>query len=102
MISWKLEKENLIKFLIDEKLSFEEVGRKYKCSGSNIRKVAQRLNIIVPPRRAVNPCETFRRGTAKKVSVRTVEKNLYYIYLIAEFIVVVNVNKSINLRKDMN
>jgi hypothetical protein len=47
MISWKLEKENLIKFLIDEKLSFEEVGRKYKCSGSNIRKVAQRLNIIV-------------------------------------------------------
>lgn len=38
----------------------------------------------------------------KKVSVRTVEKNLYYIYLIAEFIVVVNVNKSINLRKDMN
>ena len=66
MISWKLEKENLIKFLIDEELSFEEVGRKYKCSGSNIRKVAQRLNIIVPPRRAVNPCETFRRGTAKK------------------------------------
>ena len=66
MISRKLEKENLIKFLIDEKLSFEEVGRKYKCSGSNIRKVAQRLNIIVPSRRAVNPCETFRRGTAKK------------------------------------
>ena len=66
MIRWKLEKENLIKLLVDEKLSFEEVGRRYSCSGSNIRKVIQRLGIVVPSRRIVNPCETFRRGTAKK------------------------------------
>ena len=81
MISWKLEKENLIKFLIDEKLSFEEVGRKYKGSGSNIRKVAQRLNIIVPSRRAVNPCETFRRGTAKKGICKNCGKRIYIIFI---------------------
>ena len=34
---WILEKENLER-LINEGVSYEEIGRKYNCSGSNIKK----------------------------------------------------------------
>jgi hypothetical protein len=46
-----------------DKLSYEEIGRKYGCSGSNIKKVAQRIGIELPRRRKVNPNETFNKGT---------------------------------------
>ena len=46
-----------------DKLSYEEIGRKYGCSGSNIKKVAQRIGIDLPQRRKVNPSETFNKGT---------------------------------------
>lgn len=62
----KLEKDNLIKLLITERRSFEEVGRLYNCSGSNIRNAVRRLGINIALRRNINPQETFRKGTAKK------------------------------------
>ncbi len=65
-MNWKLEKDNLIKLLITERRSFEEVGRLYNCSGSNIRNTVRRLGINIAPRRNINPQETFRKGTAKK------------------------------------
>lgn len=30
---WELEKENLEQLIIVEKLSYEEIGRRYGCSG---------------------------------------------------------------------
>ena len=62
---WFEEKENLEKLLLEEKLSYEEVGRMYGCTGSNIKKVALRIGIELPDRRCVNPNETFGRGTIK-------------------------------------
>lgn len=61
---WESEKENLEK-LIKEGISYEEIGRKYGCSGSNIKKVALRIGIELPTRRTVNDSETFNKGIIK-------------------------------------
>ncbi len=63
---WNAEKENLEQLIKIEKLSYEEIGRRYECSGSNIKKVALRLGIELPQRRKINECETFNKGTGKK------------------------------------
>lgn len=47
---WESEKENLEQFILVEKLSYEEIGRRYGCTGSNIKKVALRLGIELPIR----------------------------------------------------
>ena len=54
----KLSYEHLI--LVD-KLSYEEIGRRYGCSGANIKNVARRLGIELPIKRKINPKETFNR-----------------------------------------
>ena len=64
-MKWKSEKENLIRLISDEK-SYEEIGRMYGCTGSNIKKVCVRLGINLERKRIINPNETFNRGTAKK------------------------------------
>lgn len=61
---WKSEKQQL-EDLIKEGKSYEEIGRMYGCTGSNIKKVAKRLGIALEPRRTINDKETFNRGTAK-------------------------------------
>lgn len=58
---WLKEKEQLEQWILVDKLSYEEIGRRYGCSGSNIRRVATRLEIELPQRRTVNPKETFQR-----------------------------------------
>ena len=60
-MKWLEEKETL-KELIDSGKSYEEIGKIYNCSGSNIRKVAQRIGITLKTRRKVNPKETFNKG----------------------------------------
>ena len=45
--------------LINEGVSYEEIGRQYGCTGSNIKKVALRLGIELKARRTVNENETF-------------------------------------------
>ena len=62
---WFEELEYLRKAILEEKKSYEEIGREYNCSGSNIKKVAKRLGIDLPQKRKVNPKETFRRKTYK-------------------------------------
>ena len=47
---WESEKENLKQLILVEKLSYEEIGRRYGCSGSNIKKVALRIGIDLPIR----------------------------------------------------
>lgn len=61
---WELEKENLEE-LINQGVSYEEIGRRYGCSGANIKKVALRIGIELKQRRVVNECETFGKGIIK-------------------------------------
>lgn len=61
---WDSEKENLEK-LINEGVSYEEIGRKYNCSGTNIKKTALRLGIQLKARRAINENETFNKGVIR-------------------------------------
>lgn len=64
-MKWLKEKE-VLEELINSGRSYEEIGRLYNCSGANIKKVALRIGIGLKPRRKVNSCETFNKGTAKK------------------------------------
>lgn len=58
---WDSEKENLKDLIFNQKISYEEIGRIYGCTGSNIKKVSKRLNIELPQKRIINECETFQR-----------------------------------------
>ena len=63
-MKWKNRKKEL-ETEIKAGKSYEEIGRKYGCTGANIKNVAKRLGIDVPQKRKINPCETFNKGTAK-------------------------------------
>ena len=63
-MKWKNEKEKL-ESLVSAGKTYEEIGRMYGCTGSNIKKVCIRLGIELKQRRSVNPSETFNRGSAK-------------------------------------
>jgi hypothetical protein len=63
---WFNEKENLEQLILVEKLSYEEIGRRYGCSGANIKKVARKIGIDLPKRRKINPNETFNKGCTLK------------------------------------
>lgn len=65
MISWKEEKETLNQYINKENLSYEEIGRRYGCTGAAVKKAAKRLNITLPQRRSINKNETFGKGTAE-------------------------------------
>ena len=41
MSKWEFEKENLEKLILVDKISYEEIGRRYGCTGSNIKKVSE-------------------------------------------------------------
>lgn len=58
---WIDEKAQLEHLILVDKLSYEEIGRRYGCSGTNIKNVARRLGIELPVKRKVNPKETFNR-----------------------------------------
>ena len=61
---WKQEKEKLEKFINDD-YSYEEIGRIYGCTGTNIKKVAIRLGIELKQKRKINKSEHFNRGTRR-------------------------------------
>ena len=56
---WVNEKEKLEDLILVQNLSYEEIGRLYGCSGSNIKKVANKIGIELPVRKCftnfVNP-----------------------------------------------
>lgn len=58
---WELEREKLKK-LIEDKISYQEIGRRYECTGANIKKVAKKLGILLESRRRINETETFNKG----------------------------------------
>ena len=54
-MNW-IEQKDKLEYLINvEKSSYEEIGRKYGCTGSNIKKQAKKLGIIIPKRRKISP-----------------------------------------------
>jgi len=61
----KYNKETLERQIFEENLSYEEMGRIYECSGSNIKKVARKFGIELPQRRKINECEVFSRPRVK-------------------------------------
>lgn len=63
-MKWLSEKEKL-KELINQGLSYDEIGKMYNVSGAAIRKVAPRIGIQLPRRRKINPNETFNKGKVK-------------------------------------
>ena len=63
---WFNEKKNLEKLIFEDKLSYEEIGRRYGCSGGNIRKVAKQIGIELPIRNSNAGREPINKGTGKK------------------------------------
>lgn len=72
---WLKEKNELERLINVEKVSYEEIGRRYGCTGANIKKVAKRLGIDLPQRRSINSCETFGKGITKKIEKSYICKN---------------------------
>ena len=65
-MNWDLEIENLKNYVFVEKLSYEEIGRMYNCSGTNIKRVMTRRGIELPIRSKNAGKEPANKGTAKK------------------------------------
>ena len=61
-MKWESEKENLQKLIFEEKLPYEQIGKLYKCTGTNIKKVAKRLGFQLPSKRIINPKEHFNKN----------------------------------------
>lgn len=47
-------------------MPYDIIGEKYGCSGSNIRKQAKKLGIVLPKRREINENETFGKGVYRR------------------------------------
>lgn len=56
-----LEKKEIIQTLINQGISYKEIGRQFSTSGAAIRMAAKRLGIILPKRRRINTKETFNK-----------------------------------------
>lgn len=54
-----LSKEILDDLINHKKISYEEIGRMFECTGNNIKRVAKKYDIQLPQKRIINPCETF-------------------------------------------
>lgn len=52
--------------MINDGISYEEIGRKYGCSGNCIVKNARKIGIKLQPRRTINKTETFNKGKILK------------------------------------
>lgn len=65
-MKWEQEINELNRLINVEHLSYEEIGRRYGCSGNNIKKVAYRHGIKILQRRVINPKEHFNKGINKK------------------------------------
>ena len=65
-MNWDSEIEKLKDYVFVQKLSYEEIGRIYNCTGSNIRKVMKRRGIELPVRSKNAGKEPVNKGTGKK------------------------------------
>ena len=65
-INWNDEKDNLRKLFLEEKKSYEAIGKIYGCNGDCIKKVLKKLGFSSQQNRKINPKETFNKGKTKK------------------------------------
>ena len=61
----KYDKNLLEKYIFEDKLSYEQIGKLYNVTGAAIKKTALRLGIELPRKRKINKCETFNKGTLR-------------------------------------
>jgi len=80
MNKYESEKENLVDLIINQGISYRKIGEIYNCTGSNIKKVAKKLGIVLPQKRKINPKETFRKGTGKQTFCLCCGKNISHKY----------------------
>lgn len=66
MQKWDDKRNILIDLIQVQNLPYEQIGKMFNCSGSNIKKVAKRLGIELKSRRKINDKETFNKGKSKK------------------------------------
>lgn len=66
MTKWEENRETLIDLILMQKTPYEEIGRMFGCSGSNIKKVAKKLGIELEQRRKIGENETFNKGKGEK------------------------------------
>lgn len=64
-MDWDAEIEKLKDYVFVQKLSYEEIGRIYNCTGSNIKKVMKRRGIELPVRSKNTGKEPVNKGTGK-------------------------------------
>mgnify|MGYP000875434262 CR=1 FL=1 len=64
-INWESHKETL-QLLLNSGISYEEMGRKYNCSGANIKKALKKLGFTLFPRRIINSKEHFNKNVYTK------------------------------------
>lgn len=72
----KYNKEELEKYIFEDKLSYIAIGKIYGVSDAAIRKAAKRLGIELPQRRKINEKETFNKGTGKKKLCKNCGKDI--------------------------
>lgn len=65
-MDWDKEIENLKKLVFQDKLSYEEIGRMYGCTGSNIKRVMKRRGIELLIRSKNANKEPTNKGKKKK------------------------------------
>ena len=58
----KYNKKDLEKYILIDKIPYEELGKLYGVSGTAIKKAALRLGLELPRKRTINPNETFNKG----------------------------------------
>lgn len=57
-----MNKEDLEKYILEQNLSYAEIGRIYHCSGANVKKRAKKYGIDLSYRRNINENEHFNKG----------------------------------------
>lgn len=72
-----ISKEELDRMIFDEKLSYEEIGRKFNVCGTSIKKYAKKIGIILPKRRRVMSSETFNKGRTYSIEEKLSRNNRY-------------------------
>lgn len=67
-------------------MSYEAIGRLYGVTGNAIKKAASRLEINLPSRRKINPCETFNKDTSASLLDEAKKAFSAYWFLLSLFI----------------
>lgn len=74
-VNWNIEKNNLEKML-NEKISYEEIGRYYNVTGNAVKKAAKKLGLMLEQKREINPKEHFNKKNKDEVNLIVEDKTL--------------------------